>query len=251
MMMVEGSNASKAHRVVGITDFENDQSLCHEVNWKSVSSVLKEDVLLVDDQREDESTDLRLHFGRAGSQLVFKEGAEGSTSCGRNRRCQQLETEVLSIGGCNIVIDKPRTCEPRNLVKRKRLFGQKLPTIDTNEEPPMPKARRRGGYLHQLGCPQHGFKNVQIKRVRKADTCNQYRLYLCCKSKGCAMFRWCDTMFPQCGCGKTSILRVSKTQESGGKWFLSCPKGPCGCGFFEWAQPRHLEPLQPYLATLL
>lgn len=118
-------------------------------------------------------------------------------------------------------------------------------------------------------CPDHGASSVVLRRVRKADSHHQLRIFFACQRKGCNFFAWADARFPSCDCrsGATkrkSILRVSKTERSGGKWFLCCAHGgnnnnnggsgvhDTGCGFFAWAEQRqHLGPLGAHLTPLL
>ena len=94
-------------------------------------------------------------------------------------------------------------------------------------------------------CPQHGAQTVQLRRVRKAGE-TQNRLFYICRRKDCQYFAWADTHFPTC-CKTKTLLRVSKTERTGGKWFLSCSK----CSFFAWATPQQLAPLEHMLTPLL
>lgn len=111
--------------------------------------------------------------------------------------------------------------------------------------PPAKKVARNNNKPLVGVCPQHGSHSVQLKRVRKDGT-NKNRLFYACKAMTCQYFAWADGQFPTC-CGRKTLLRVSKTQHSGGKWFLSCRD----CSYFAWASPQHLEPLQTLLTPLL
>ena len=113
-----------------------------------------------------------------------------------------------------------------------------------------------------IACPQHG--GCLLRRVRKSDSPNLSRIFRICKVRQCQYFEWADGGFPSCRCGRKAILRVSKTERSGGRWFLSCSRGDkrgsnhnnnpektAGCGFFEWAKPEVLAPLGSALTPLL
>lgn len=101
---------------------------------------------------------------------------------------------------------------------------------------------------HTLACPQHGARSFCIRRVRHKEH-NKNRLFGTCKTKGCPYFAWADTHFPSCNkCRKKTILRVSKKEHSGGRWFLSCSS--CS-GTFAWATPQQLAPLGKFLTPLL
>jgi len=104
-----------------------------------------------------------------------------------------------------------------------------------------------------IKCSVHA--SVSLKRVRKGGpNCN--RLFYSCPAKGCQMlFKWADENFPRCGCGKPSILKVSKTQESGGRWFFSCGAAAGGnkekgCNHFVWANDSEIQPLKSLLRPL-
>ena len=115
-------------------------------------------------------------------------------------------------------------------------------------------------------CPQHGTRSFRIQRVRHKVQ-NKYRLFGSCRVPGCPYFAWADAHLPTCPtCHQKSILRVSKTERSSGRWFLSCPKsdsnapgahkdtnqrGPACKGMFVWATQQHLEPLGKFLTPLL
>lgn len=106
-------------------------------------------------------------------------------------------------------------------------------------------------------CPQHGERLIKLARVRK-DNLNTLRIFYTCKHRSCQHFEWADKKFPTCKCGRKTILRVSKTTNSGGRWFLCCPLGdrrsggnPKGCGHFEWASENQLAPFRSLLTPLL
>lgn len=113
-------------------------------------------------------------------------------------------------------------------------------------------------------CPQHGARCFRIQRVRHKEQ-NKHRLFGSCRVPGCPYFAWADAHLPTCPtCHQKCILRVSKTERSSGRWFLSCPKsdsnatgkginqrGPACKGMFAWATQQHLEPLGKFLTPLL
>ena len=99
-------------------------------------------------------------------------------------------------------------------------------------------------------CPQHGPTTFLIRRVRHKEA-NRNRLFGTCRVKGCPYFVWADNHFPNCTtCRGKTILRVSKTEHSGGRWFFSCSTKTCK-GMFAWATPEQLEPLGTCLTPLL
>ena len=100
-------------------------------------------------------------------------------------------------------------------------------------------------------CPQHGERSFCVKRVRHKEV-NKHRLFGSCRHKACPYFVWMDTHFPNCpSCHKKTILRVSKKEQSSGRWFFSCSSTTCKKGMFAWATPPQLEPLGRFLTPLL
>ena len=108
----------------------------------------------------------------------------------------------------------------------------------------------------QPQCPQHGLKATKLSRVRKEGD-NTLRIFFNCKMKNCQYFHWADGPIPSCNCGRKAVLRISKTEKSGGKWFLCCARGGRGsnnnngCGYFAWATNDHLAHLCTLLTPLL
>jgi formamidopyrimidine-DNA glycosylase len=111
-------------------------------------------------------------------------------------------------------------------------------------------------------CSQHGPSTLLLKRVRKTDSSNRNRLFRLCNVRGCQFFSWADSHLPLCSCRKKSILRVSKTERTGGRWFICCAAGGSKekssasqsgkeCRLFSWAKPEHLGPLGNSLTPLL
>jgi hypothetical protein len=140
-----------------------------------------------------------------------------------------------------------------------------------------------------LRCPTHGSSTICLKRTHKPGP-NHCRIFLTCRARACPFFRWMDDGFPSCRCPsalvggggpmqgrpadpppsrsafKRSVLRISKTSHSGGKWFFSCAQGgkkrgsggvggsPTsdeGCGFFSWASEVQLQALGGLMTPLL
>ena len=91
----------------------------------------------------------------------------------------------------------------------------------------------------QPRCMQHGTRQIVLRRVRKAGP-NEGRLFYSCGAQGCSLFKWADEGFPHCGCPNAPLagLRVSKTQQSGGRWFFGCRRdAKARCAHFAWAPP--------------
>jgi formamidopyrimidine-DNA glycosylase len=113
------------------------------------------------------------------------------------------------------------------------------------------KSETKAAPTPRYACPQHGTRSFCIRRVRHKEE-NRNRLFGTCKVSGCPYFAWVDTHFPTCpSCQKRAILRVSKTERSGGRWFFSCTAKFCKSNMFAWATPQQLEPLGAFLTPLL
>mmetsp|Transcript_1418 Transcript_1418/g.1933 ORF Transcript_1418/g.1933 Transcript_1418/m.1933 type:complete len:389 (-) Transcript_1418:105-1271(-) len=122
---------------------------------------------------------------------------------------------------------------------------------DESDENNKSAANEKQSPIFRRACTQHG-NTIIFKRVRKMDSNNRQRIFRACRLQGCNFFAWADLHFPYCGCKKRAVLRVSKTENSGGKWFFSCPVEPKGtCGFFAWATDKELLPFQGALTPLL
>merc|ERR1712224_1187626 len=103
-----------------------------------------------------------------------------------------------------------------------------------------------------ISCEKHGKSKMSLKRVRKQGP-NISRLFFTCSVPGCTFFKWADTQFPLCNCAarQHSVLKVSKKETSGGRWFFACRGGQGkGCNYFAWASPSQLQPLQGLLNPL-
>ena len=117
---------------------------------------------------------------------------------------------------------------------------------------PMTAPRQRSGV-----CPDHGPSGLVLKRVRNGK--NTSRIFSTCTFSKCNYFSWADTHFPMCSCRSRTVLRISKTDRTGGRWFFSCRNKKVGggkwqgseCGHFEWANKLQLERLGSALHPLL
>lgn len=100
-------------------------------------------------------------------------------------------------------------------------------------------------------CPRHGPNPCRLRRVRKA-TEHQYRLFVTCTACP-SFFQWADSHFPVChSCRRVKRLKMSKTAQTGGRWFLSCNNNNNNCrNSFAWATDKELAPLSSKLTPLL
>lgn len=191
-----------------------------------------------------------LKSGRAGTTFVYNQ-----TTCGT---CQGMTVKMQKIGGEGSTFMSRVTfwctvCQPSTA------FDHNPSTNDAENAGASRNASinaTRAEIRQHARCPQHGTKSIKLCRVRNGGR-NTLRVFFTCKLKGCQFFSWADGPFGNCRCGKKAILRVSKTEHSGGKWFLCCAsgdkssKGSNGCGHFEWANDNHLAPLRSFLTPLL
>jgi len=183
-----------------------------------------------------------LQTGRAGVKLVYNQ-----TICGT---CKGMTVKMQKIGGGSSLMSRTTfwctSCQPPVTTAAASSGSQgtilaRNPTLSNRIQPQ---------------CPQHGLRTTKLSRVRKDGT-NKLRIFFSCKIQGCQYFHWADTCFPNCSCGKNTVLRISKTEQSGGRWFLCCGgngrnnNSGNGCGHFAWATADHLAPLSSCLAPLL
>jgi formamidopyrimidine-DNA glycosylase len=188
-----------------------------------------------------------LRSGRAPNKSVYNQTM--CTTCNGAVRMVKMGNDLRRVTfWCPQCQPLAMPLEP-NFVLQKR-SRENIPQVD------MPPPKRPATVAEPTviaACPQHGSKTLQLKRVRKQDSTNRNRLFHSCRNSACQFFSWADPHFPSCKCGKKSILRVSKTEKTGGRWFLSCPvdqKG-AGCGFFSWAKPEQLLVFGKHLTPLL
>lgn len=127
--------------------------------------------------------------------------------------------------------------------------GVVLPVDVAPSPPPPPKKPHREEPLPAAFCPEHG-PSLTLRRVQKS-TANQYRIFYTCNKRNCSFFAWADRHLPRCKCKRVAMLRISKTEQTGGKWFIACSKGKPGCGYFQWADEKVLAPLKTRLRPLL
>ncbi len=112
---------------------------------------------------------------------------------------------------------------------------------------------RNSQNVMRKACSTHGPSTVILRRCKKRGI-NEQRIFYTCKVRNCNYFHWADTNFPRCKCDKRALLRISKTEKTGGRWFFFCAKRgekENGCGFFQWAEPKYLDHYGHLLTPLL
>eukprot|EP00956_Cyclotella_meneghiniana_P032577 scaffold90161_cov73-Cyclotella_meneghiniana.AAC.9 len=207
-----------------------------------------------------------LNTGRAGTKLVYNQ-----TVCGT---CNGMSVKMQKIGGnedggstkglMSRVTFWCVTCQPSavNSSRSNQNNNPQSMAPAINKENTMQQSFRLAPTavvpsIPAPQCPQHGTKTIKLCRTRNSTKQNNLRLFFTCKSRGCNYFSWADSKFPNCKCGGKAVLRVSKTEKSGGRWFLCCAntdrksESNDGCGHFEWAKPEHIAPLGHHLTPLM
>ena len=199
-----------------------------------------------------------LQTGRAGTKLVYNQ-----TVCGT---CKGMTIKMQKIGGSSAADGNSSSnsmsrvtfwctsCQPFDPTSQ----GNSSGTISSSTAGSQGTILGRNPAVTnrtQPQCPQHGLRATKLSRVRKEGD-NTLRIFFTCKMKSCQYFHWADGPFPSCPCGKKAVLRISKTEKSGGRWFLCCAGGSRGnnsngCGHFTWATDDHLAPLSTLLTPLL
>ncbi|CAJ1952861.1 unnamed protein product [Cylindrotheca closterium] len=189
-----------------------------------------------------------LSSGRAPAKAVYNQ-----TVCGT---CSAPSVRMVKLGD-----DLSRTtfwcesCQP--LERRKENKERSAPAVRI-----LPRTKPLNTTAKATPCcPQHGASSLLLKRVKKTNSVNRNRLFRLCKVRPCPYFVWADNHFPKCACRQTATLRVSKTERTGGRWFLSCRNAaakpsdgystPRGCKFFAWAEDAQLKPFGNSLTPLL
>ena len=215
-----------------------------------------------------------LNTGRAGTKLVYNQ-----TVCGT---CKGMTVKMQKIGGgsdtdtsgkanglmsrvtfwcfvCQPATNKSSTTTVQDAVPQTiaSTANKENSTQQSKNQAAVVVATSSQGLTCFTQCPQHGEKFIKLCRTRNSTKQNNLRIFFTCRNRGCNFFSWADSRFPNCKCGCKVVLRVSKTERSGGKWFLCCARADRksgnndGCGHFEWAKPEHLAPLGPHLSPLL
>lgn len=204
-----------------------------------------------------------LRSGRAGPKLVYNQ-----TACGT---CRGTTVKMQKIGGSGDGGGASGAGRGHSFIARVTFWCTACQPLATGaarrplETPSIPDGSGRphgrtlAGNKPQAQCPQHGLSSVKLCRARKGKQENALRIFYTCKIRGCPFFNWADAAFPRCRCGRRTVLRVSKTAASGGRWFLCCASGDKstrgngsdGCGHFEWASDVHLSGIRPLLTPLL
>mmetsp|Transcript_42040 Transcript_42040/g.48597 ORF Transcript_42040/g.48597 Transcript_42040/m.48597 type:complete len:449 (+) Transcript_42040:65-1411(+) len=170
--------------------------------------------------------------------------------------CDNCQPFVTGATGTTLRIPNKENITSRDEFKKDFIINKKIP-IRIEEQKRIP-----------VRCPQHGLKTVLLRRVRKIGP-NLHRLFRTCRVPGCQYFSfsWADKHLPYCrSCRCQTVLRVSKTDRTGGRWFLSCSNGSRSslkksnykegsntsqaCSFFQWATPTQLAPFADGLSPL-
>ncbi|MGK3753425.1 MAG: formamidopyrimidine-DNA glycosylase [Bacillariaceae sp.] len=204
-----------------------------------------------------------LSSGRAPTKKVYNQTRCGSCRTGRVRMVKMgtgLSRVTFWCENCQPFVTgaftKPSLCSPNKenisndeCNKNSHILNNKRGIDKTQKLTP----------LHR--CPQHGSKTILLRRVRKNDSSNLHRLFRTCRVPGCQYFSWADMHLPVCGsCRCKTVLRVSKTDRTGGRWFLSCSSSKGNsiktsnttqvCSFFQWATPSQLALFDDGLSPL-
>lgn len=105
-------------------------------------------------------------------------------------------------------------------------------------------------------CSIHGPDGIVLRRCRKGI--HEQRIFFSCKVRNCNYFCWADGSFPSCTCGKRVVMRISKTETSGGKWFFHCSERKdakdgkrSSCGYFKWVDEESKKGFGHLLTPLL
>lgn len=210
-----------------------------------------------------------LAHGRAPTKLVYNQ-----TVCGS---CRSSRVRMVKMGkDLSRVTFWCEQCQPLGgLEKQEESLSDKNETASFVAKSTTPR-QEQPLLQFQHSCPQHGSKRIVLRRVRNQSSPNLHRLFRTCRVHGCPYFSWADAQFPSCKCGGSitsnantssssgsnsnkAVLKVSKTERTGGRWFFSCRRaagnlphkpGGSGCSFFQWATPAQLAPLAHDLSPL-
>merc|ERR1719356_287855 len=161
-----------------------------------------------------------LKTGRAGKKFVYNQ-----TICGT---CQGRTVKMQKLGGFRGAPGSSSGHGVTSFMSRVTFWCTVCQPSNNVNEQPSTKAMSQRSEVHALDlpepqcCPQHGRRLMKLCRVRKGNQ-NHLRIFFTCK--GCQYFKWADSSFGNCKCGKKAILRVSKTASTGGRWFLCCSAG--------------------------
>ncbi len=218
-----------------------------------------------------------LSSGRSGSKKVYNQKI-----C---RSCQKGHVRMVKMGNSKRVTFWCESCQPSvppdgGPTHQESNDSSRQVESRTKQlrEQPVPEEASNNSTTLRPFCPLHGSKKLLLRRVRDKNSTNLHRLFRTCRVKGCLYFCWADSHLPSCGCGKTVVLRASKTERTGGRWFLSCAtatrrsktklslarggkenngknpyrsaKSSNSCSFFQWATPCQLAPLANDLSPL-
>ena len=178
-----------------------------------------------------------LNSGSAPPKYVYNH-----TICGS---CAETSVTICRVGGTNRTTFWCVNCQvmDANSCSSK---GKVIKEQSTNDSLP------GEGMIRKI-CPTHGPSGIILRRCKKKGM-NEQRIFYTCKTRGCNYFCWADSLFPNCKCGKRSVMRVSKTDKTGGQWFFYCAKSGSkanGCGYFQWAEKKYLHRYGHLLTPLL
>ena len=197
--------------------------------------------------------------GRAPWKMVYNQ-----TICGT---CKELSVRICRVGGTNRTTFWCSRCQPMNPNVQVHSISNTIINTPTSMSTSMSASANgqitttsKSNGTNELAtnipkkiCPNHGPKKVILRRCKKNGV-NEHRIFYTCQERGCNYFCWADTNFPSCKCGKRAVLRVSKTDKTGGKWFFFCARRGMkvtGCGYFLWAEKKYLDRYGQLLTPLL
>jgi len=199
--------------------------------------------------------------GKAPWKLVYNQ-----TVCGT---CKEISVRICRVGGSNRTTFWCEQCQPMNGIVHTNPnalhhsnaitnIGDASNVIQgTNGQVESRSSASGNGQMEETTpkkiCPNHGPSNIILRRCKKSGI-NEQRIFYTCKKRGCNYFCWADANFPSCKCGKRAVLRVSKTDKTGGKWFFFCARRGMkvtGCGYFLWTEKKYLDRYGHLLTPLL
>lgn len=187
--------------------------------------------------------------GRAPWKMVYNQ-----TICGT---CKEISVRICRVGGTNRTTFWCSRCQPMNANVQVHSISNTITPFNTNDQITTKKDSNGTAELATIYpkkiCPNHGPNKVILRRCKKSGD-NEQRIFYTCKERGCNYFCWADTNFPSCKCGKRAVLRVSKTDKTGGRWFFFCARRGMkvtGCGYFLWTEKKYLDRYGQLLTPLL
>lgn len=218
------------------------------------------------------TTDASSASGLSGFSTLQKENSPNTIEAGTQH---QLPLSVASVSASFVSKNQQQQQQLQRLPRR----GPPVASLSASlvsknqqqqQQQQLQRLPRRSSPPPGPRCPQHGANRMVLRRVRKQQGPNLSRLFRICTVRGCPYFAWADAHLPNCThCHRKTILRISKTEKTGGSWFLSCRstssstssnttkhqnknKGTpsSSCSFFQWATKVHIDPLANDLSPL-